>query len=106
RIEWRLPALTNGGHGQLELALVPRASKPLELGVRWTCTPVAAQTIVQVEEPKLEMAIDGPSEVVYGQKEIYKLTLRNPGTGDAENVVIHLLPLTPGDHTVASHKLG
>ena len=35
----------------------------------------------------------GPTEVLYGQSKIYKLTVSNPGNGDTENVVIGLLPI-------------
>src|SRR4029077_5249733 len=41
-------------------------------------------------EPKLTLSLAGPDEVVYGQSKLYRLTIANPGTGDAENVIIKL----------------
>lgn len=41
-------------------------------------------------EPRLEMSIAGPQDVLYGETAIYHVTVRNPGTGTAENVVVML----------------
>ena len=50
--------------------------------------------MVEVKEPKLTMVLDGPSEVLYGQTKVYRLTMSNPGTGDADNVVLYSVRLT------------
>ena len=65
------------------------------MAVRWSFAPPDATTHVQVQEPKLQMALAGPQDVLYGETKVYTITLSNPGTGDAENVVLNLLPLTP-----------
>ena len=44
--------------------------------------------------------------MAFGERSTYKLHLSNPGTGDAENVLITLMPLNPGDGPPASHPLG
>ena len=87
-IVWRRKAAET-----LNLKLVPRKSTPLDLAVQWTFTPEASQTLVEVQEPKLAMAISGPDEVLFGQSKIYKLTVSNPGNGDTENVMVGLLPI-------------
>ena len=70
------------------LRLVPRKGRPFDLNVQWTFSPIASQTMVDVQEPKLVMNIAGPDEVLFGQSKLYRLTLSNPGTGKAENVAI------------------
>jgi uncharacterized repeat protein (TIGR01451 family) len=102
---WKLGSLAAQGREELSLEIVPHKSQPFELAVRWTQAP-SSQTTVEVQEPKLELVLDGAKEVTFGERTIYKLLLTNPGTGDAENVVITLMPLNPGDGAPASHSIG
>ena len=44
--------------------------------------------------------------MIYGEHQLYKLTISNPGTGDAEEVTIHLVPINPGEGSVATHRMG
>ncbi|HEX3869404.1 MAG TPA: CARDB domain-containing protein, partial [Pirellulales bacterium] len=104
--QWKLNSVAALSNQELTLKLIPRKSQPFDLAVRWTCAAPMSQTTVEVDEPKLQMAITGPTEMVFGQQQIYKLTISNPGTGDADDVVIHLLPLTAGENTTASHRVG
>jgi hypothetical protein len=67
---------------------------------------VTGTTTVQVEEPKLQMEISGPSEVLFGKSQRYTLTLSNPGTGDAEEVSIELTPPGGDPKTPVKHKVG
>lgn len=103
---WKLGQLPAGGRERLSLRIVPRESRPFDLAVRWEYKPVASQAMIEVQEPKLEMALEGPRDVLFGKREVYTLKLANTGTGDAENVVITLQPLGPGDGQPASHPLG
>jgi uncharacterized repeat protein (TIGR01451 family) len=103
---WRLSALAARSEQELALQIVPRKGQPFDLGVRWTSSAVSSQATVEVQEPKLQLTISGAKEVQFGDKSLYKLTLTNPGTGDAENVVIRLLPITPGEGGVATHSMG
>jgi uncharacterized repeat protein (TIGR01451 family) len=50
--------------------------------------------------------LEGPREVSYGKKEMYRLKLSNNGTGNAENVVVMLQPMGAGDNMPASYKIG
>jgi uncharacterized repeat protein (TIGR01451 family) len=105
-LEWKIARLDAGGEESLNLKLVPRKSNPLDLAMRWTFTPEASQTMVEVQEPKLAMTISGPDEVLFGQSKIYKLTVSNPGNGDTENVSVGLLPIGRSTETAANHRLG
>lgn|GEM_PF-1985007 len=91
-LEWKLSELTARESQVLRLRLIPRSGRPLQLGIRWTQAPMQSQTLVEVQEPKLELAISGPQEVRFGKAQRYRLTLRNPGTGLTEQVSLRLIP--------------
>jgi uncharacterized repeat protein (TIGR01451 family) len=105
-VEWLVDSLGAGSETSMTLRLVPKKSRPIELGVEWSLSPVAVNTMVEVQEPKLLMNLVGPEEVHFGKRDSYKLTLTNPGTGDAEHVVVRLLPTTPGDTQAVIHEVG
>ncbi len=104
--QWRIPRLEAHGKETLSLRLVPRKGRPFDLNVQWTFSPIASQTMVDVQEPKLVMNIAGPDEVLYGQSKLYRLTLSNPGTGKAENVAIDLWPVGNATAAPTRHPLG
>lgn len=104
--QWRVGHLEASGRERLVLRIVPRESRPFDLAVRWDCKPVASQATIEVQEAKLVTSLEGPREVLYGEKEIFKLTVSNTGTGDAENVAITLMPIGTGDNQPVSHNLG
>ena len=105
-LKWQLPRLGPGASESLDLKLVPRSSRPLELGVNWTVSPVGSRAVVEVQEPKLEMNVSGPDEVLFGKAQLYRFTLSNPGTGVAENVKINLYPPGGGEKAAASNEIG
>jgi len=103
---WNVGRVGAASKEKLMLRIVPRQSGPLDLAVKWGSTPVGSQAMIEVQEPKLEMGIEGPREVLHGESEIYRLELVNSGTGDAEDVEISLTPVGAGDNLPARHKLG
>ncbi len=105
-IEWTIDRLDEGGEETLTLKLVPRKSSPLDLAISYSFTPETSQTMVEVQEPKLAMSLTGPSEVLFGQTKVYKLTISNPGNGDTHNVSVTLLPIGHGSEAPGTHKLG
>ena len=106
QLQWQIARLENRAAETLEIRLVPRESRPLELGVSWTLAPVGSRAVVEVQEAKLNLEIAGPSEVLFDKPQVFKLTLTNPGTGAAENVKIDLMPPGGGQDAVSSHPLG
>ena len=105
-LQWMIPTLDPKGRAEMALSVVPHKSRPFDLAVQYTHTPATSQAMVEVQEPKLLMNLAGPDEVYFGEREVYKLTLSNPGTGDAENVVVRLLPTSAGDEQAVSHPIG
>ncbi|MEN6497468.1 MAG: hypothetical protein ABFD16_24485 [Thermoguttaceae bacterium] len=106
QLTWKIPHLEAKGQEKLVLRLIPRQSKPFDLAVRWDYRPVASEAMIEVQEPKLEMQLDGPREVLFGKREVYRLELANTGTGEAEAVEISLLPIGTGENVPATHRLG
>jgi len=105
QISWRLDQLAGQQRAKLTLKVIAKEAKPLAMGVTWSFTPLLTKMNIGVLEPKLTMSISGPQEVLFGETKVYKITLNNPGTGDAENVVVSLLPIIAGDMAVES-KVG
>jgi len=103
---WEVGSLPAGGEERLVLRIVPRESRPFDLAVRWDYRSAASQAAIEVREPKLALKLDGPREVLYGKTALYRLEIANPGTGDAENVLIRLMPLSPGESQPVEHRLG
>jgi uncharacterized repeat protein (TIGR01451 family) len=90
RILWTLSNVAGRSQESMVIQVVPRQPIPFDLDVEWTFVPFNDIARVQVLEPKLAMEITGPSEVQYGEKAIYTITLNNPGTGKAEDVTVTL----------------
>ena len=105
-IQWQLYELPAGAAQTLTLQLIPRGGRPLQLGVQWTHAPCGGQATVEVQEPKLQMDIAGPAEVMFGKSQRYTLTLANPGTGLAEEVNIELTPPGGDAKSVVRHRIG
>jgi uncharacterized repeat protein (TIGR01451 family) len=105
-LQWNAGRLEAKSRGKLTLRIVPRQSRPFDLAVRWQYKPVASQTMIEVQEPRLEMKLEGPREVFYGRKETYRLRISNSGTGNAEGVVIKLTPVGSGENVPAVYQLG
>ncbi len=104
-LKWQVPGLRAGGSEELTLRLVPHESRAMELAVSLQTAAIDSQFSVEVREPKLQLAISGPKEVRYGEKAVYELTFSNPGSADAENVLVRLLPIDPGDEA-DTHEIG
>ena len=65
--------------------------------------PQKSTAKVQVREPRLDLTIEGPDEVVFGQSQTYKVRVLNPGDGTAPNVVF---TLSPNSATPQTQKIG
>lgn len=79
-------------HTSKSLRLMLKASKPehFALGVEWTVVPQSSEMQIRVQQPMLQLAIEGASEVDFGKPQMYRLRVRNPGNADAKGVVVSL----------------
>jgi uncharacterized repeat protein (TIGR01451 family) len=105
QVVWRINQLPARATERMKVTLIPRASRAFDLGLTWRHTPAEARATIDVLEPQLQLKISGPREVMYGDTKFYTILINNPGTGDAENVTIELLPVNPGGEGGASTKI-
>ncbi len=105
-LRWAIGRLEAGERERLALRIVPRESRPLDLAVNWGYTPTGSQTVIEVQEPKLDLRLEGPGEVLFGESQVFSLEVANSGTGPAENVEISLSPTGTQKNTPVAHKLG
>lgn len=106
RLKWSIFRLEAGARETLTLKIAPQRSRSFELAVGWSYAPKSHTAQIEVQEPKLEMMLSGPRDVLYGETKTYTITVANPGTGPAENVVINLLPIAPGQDKAGVSNLG
>jgi uncharacterized repeat protein (TIGR01451 family) len=90
RVVWNVEQVPATSSHSMTINAVPKKAEAFDLRVNWTFVPKSGVAQVQVTEPRLEMKIAGPNEVLYGEKAVYQVTVRNPGTGTAENVIVML----------------
>ncbi len=90
RLVWSIDKIPGNASQTITVTAVPRKAEMFDVGVEWTLVPRVGKANVAVTEPKLEMSISGPAEVLYGETALYHVTVRNPGSGAAENVVVML----------------
>jgi hypothetical protein len=88
RLVWSLPQVAPRSREQLQLQLVSAQGEGFELGVEYTCRPALAKAAISVKQPQLELSLTGPAEMVFGEQKTFTLTVSNPGTGDAERVMV------------------
>ncbi|QGJ71869.1 Hypothetical protein PBC10988_35810 [Planctomycetales bacterium 10988] len=105
-ISWKIDRLPAGKSQNLTLRLIPKSGEPMLMNIEVTSAPTVASTEINVLEPKLAMEIEGSDEALYGRLQVYRLNLSNPGTADAEEVLLKLYPTTPGENAPATHRLG
>ena len=90
RILWTLDQVSGNAIETIRIPATPRKAELFDLGVEWTFLPKTVKSSVAVTQPKLEMTISGPDDILYGDKAVYQVEIRNPGTGTAEQVMIKL----------------
>lgn len=88
---WKISRVDSMAEEQLVLHLVPQARKTVDLRIKYDFHKTSAVARIEVQEPVIEMELQGPNEVLWGSKVGYKLFVRNTGNGDAEKVNLELL---------------
>ena len=103
RLVWIIDNLPAGTSEQMFVRLMAARSGTYNLDVDWTLVPQRSVAQVMVHEPRLELAIEGPDQVVYGHSQSYKVRVLNPGDGVAANVVF---TLSPNSATPQTQRIG
>jgi len=89
-IVWQLEQLEAGESKNLRLILQSPKPEHFALGLEWTLMPQLAELQLQVQQPQLAVAIEGPSEVEFGKPQTYRIRVKNPGNADVKAVSIAL----------------
>ncbi|MFK8112922.1 MAG: hypothetical protein AB8B91_12005 [Rubripirellula sp.] len=103
RMVWKIDSLPAGATERLLVSLTAARSGTFDLDVDWTMLPQKSVATVHVHEPKLNVTIEGPDQVVYGQSQTYKVRVLNPGDGIAPNV---MFTLSPNSATPQTQRIG
>ncbi len=103
RVVWTIERLPGRSEQQLSLKVVPTVNRPFELAVDWVMSPISAATRIEVQQPLLQMALNGPTEIDYGETKVFSIVLSNPGTGDAKGLAVEL---TLGSGSADTLKVG
>lgn len=102
-VSWTFEKLPPGKKAIAPIQLVASSPKNFAVAMEWTLLPVAELARVAVQAPRLELALEGPSEVEYGKANTYRLVIRNPGNATAKDVQ---LALTAQQYGESSSKIG
>lgn len=87
-IVWEIDTIPAGSKHSVRLAMQTNRPEHFGLGVEWTVLPQTSETPIQVHQPQLALALEGPSEVEYGKAQMYRIRLRNPGTTEVKGVSV------------------
>lgn len=87
---WSFTDLRAGGSATAPIDILAKSARNFGVALEWTVMPIAGSAKVDVLAPQLELVLEGPAEVSYGEANTYRLHVRNPGTADAEAVAVKL----------------
>ncbi len=89
-LTWGFERLPAGQTAMAPVQLIANSAKNFAVAMEWTLVPLSGSAAVAVRAPRLELALEGPSEVVFGQPNVYRLHVRNPGNAPATQVAVQL----------------
>ncbi|MBR5627122.1 MAG: hypothetical protein IKW74_05820 [Thermoguttaceae bacterium] len=84
--QWNAGTLPAVQEATLILTLVPRSGNNFELISKYDYKQNTIKTGIEVQEPILELALEGRDALEWGQEDKYRIRIRNIGTGDAQNI--------------------
>jgi uncharacterized repeat protein (TIGR01451 family) len=87
-IVWEIGQIAPGGTKSAALMLKTPMAEHFALGVEWTMLPQNAEMKIEVQKPQLAIALEGPSEVIFGKPQLYRIRVRNTGTADVRAVSV------------------
>ncbi|MFW6171550.1 MAG: CARDB domain-containing protein [Planctomycetota bacterium] len=89
-LTWILDQIPANSQEDLEIDLEATENRSLDLKVDWTYRPAPLSARIDVQQPQLEISIDGPSDMRFGETDVFKVRLSNPGNGPAEGVTVNV----------------
>jgi uncharacterized repeat protein (TIGR01451 family) len=89
-VAWGLSRLAAGTSKTMRVMIRADEAEHFAMSLDWTLAYPSVQLQVRVQQPQLQLALEGPSEVDFGSPQIYRLRVRNPGNADAQGVKVEL----------------
>jgi len=89
-VVWELDHVPAGDSRSIQLVMQTSKPEHFALGVEWTVLPQSTELQIQIQQPQLALALEGPSEVEFGKPQMYRIRVRNPGNSDAKAVLVSL----------------
>jgi uncharacterized repeat protein (TIGR01451 family) len=87
-IVWEIGQIPPGATKSAALKLKTPVAEHFALGVEWTMLPQNAEMKIEVQQPQLAIALEGPSEVIFGKPQLYRIRVRNTGNADVRAVSV------------------
>ena len=97
-VGWEIEKLAAGASKNLRFSLQTQQPEHFAMGVEWTSLPNTSQLQINVQQPKLDLALEGPSEAEFGTPQNYRLRIKNPGNAVVKAVEIVLTAETFGSN--------
>ncbi|WP_417735811.1 hypothetical protein [Rosistilla oblonga] len=104
RMIWQINSLPAGKSETLTLRIAAEKAETFDVGVEWTVLPQQRTAQVRVQQPLVQLVVEGPDEVVFGESRVYTVRVMNPGSGVAHDVSFTLSPnsATPQNQRIGS----
>jgi hypothetical protein len=87
---WHVTDLAPSQARVFRISLEATKAEHFAVDVEWTVLPQTGKVQVAVQQPQLNLGIEGPAKVMWGKPEIYRLRVRNPGNADVKDVQLKL----------------
>ena len=85
---WELGEIPPGSSKTAMIMLKTPKAEHFALGVEWTTLPQNAELKIEVQQPQLAIALEGPSEVTFGKPQMYRIRVRNSGNAEVKAVSV------------------
>ena len=85
---WELGEIPPGSSRTAMILLKTPKAEHFALGVEWTTLPQNAELKIEVQQPQLAIALEGPSEVTFGKPQMYRIRVRNSGNADVKAISV------------------
>lgn len=89
-VVWQLEELDPNQQCVLRLDISTARPEHFAIDLEWTALPQTGQVDLDVQQPMLQLALEGPSETTFGRPELYRLRVKNPGNATIKDVSVNL----------------
>jgi len=87
-IMWEIGQIPAGSSRNATMKLATPKAEYFALGIEWTLLPQNAEMKIEVQQPQLAIALEGPSEVTFGKPQMYRIRVRNTGNAEVKAVSV------------------